>query len=169
MLMSNVRQLTAIALVGLAAGLGGGVVATSLSGGRKSAQQSADVIRAKRFEAVGENGKVIARFGLASGDLPELIMFGPDGSERLRIGLDNVYESVILMQDTKGDIRADFGHEASDTASPADDDWSLSFYAPGDSDHFSAGVGSIKSHPSRKHRGFVGVRNEAGRWSSLER
>jgi hypothetical protein len=112
---------------------------------------------------------VIARFGLASGDLPAVILFGPDGSERLRIGLDNVYEPVILMHDIKGDIRADFGHEVSDTASPIDDDWSLSFYAPGDSDHRSAAVGSMRSYPSRKHKGFVGVRDEVGRWSSLGR
>jgi len=165
MLMSNAKQLAAVALIGLVAGLAGG----SLTGCSKNVQQSADVIRAKRFEAIGENGTVIARFGLASGDLPEVILFGPDGSERLRIGLDNVYEPVILVHDIKGDIRADFGHEASDTASPTDDDWSLSFYAPGDSDHFSATVGSIRSYPSRKHKGVVAVSDEAGRWSSLRR
>lgn len=169
MLMSNAKQLAAVALIGLVAGLAGGALAVSLTGRSKNVRQSADVIRAKRFEAIGENGTLRARFGLASGDVPSVILFGPDGSERLWIGLDNIDEPVILMHDIKGDIRAYFGHEGSDTASPADDDWSLSFYAPGDTDHRSAAVGSVRSYPSRKHRGFVGVSDEVGRWSSLGR
>jgi hypothetical protein len=90
---------------------------------------------------------VRARFGLDSGDLPVIRFFGPDEKERFSIMLDNVDEPIIAMEDIKGNVRAVFGHETSDTASPSDEDWDLSFLVPGE-DHFSAELGVRKSYRS---------------------
>ena len=50
--------------------------------------------------------------------------------KRLWMGLDNVNEWLITMRDNTGEDRVYLGHETSDTASPQDDDWSVSFRGP---------------------------------------
>jgi hypothetical protein len=164
--MNKMAQIATVAFIGLIAGLAGGVLAASLIGRGKIVQPSADVVRAKQFEAVGANGTIRARFGLDSGDIPIVRLFGPDGNERFSIMLDNVDEPIIAMSDVKGNTRAYLGHETSDTANPEDDDWSLPFQAAGDVDRLAA-FGMMRSYPSRKHRGIAVVRDERGHWSSL--
>ena len=163
--MRNAKQSAAIALIGIVAGFAGGHLANSMRR-HTNVQQPTDVVRAKQFEVTGTGGVVRARFGLESGDLPTVILFGPDGTERLWIGLDNVNEPLITMRDNKGDGRVYFGHETSDTASPQDDDWSVSFRVRGESDSLAA-VGMMKSYPSRKQRGIVVGRDEFGQSSSV--
>lgn len=112
---------------------------------------------------------VRARFGLDSGDVPVMRFFGSDEKERFSIMLDNVEEPTMVMQDVKGNVRAVFGHEASDTASLSDDDWYVSFLEP-EEDHFSATLGVRRSYgpaPSHKYRGVIGSRDAKGDWHSL--
>jgi hypothetical protein len=167
--MNKIAQFAAVALVGVIAGFAGGTLAASLVARRVSIQQPPVIIRAKQFEAIGEKGVVRARFGLDRGDVPVMSFLGPDEKERFSIILDNVDEPVMMMKDTPGNTRVVFGHETSDTASPADDDWSLSFSAPNE-DYFSAEVGvkrSYRSAPFRKSRGVVKVRDAQGNWHSV--
>jgi len=167
--MSKVTQFAAVAFIGAVAGFVGGTLAVSVFARRGSIQAPPDVIRAKQFEAIGEKGVVRARFGLDSGDVPVMTFLGPDGKERFLVMLDNVDEPIMMMEDTGGNARAVLGHETSDTASPSDDDWYLSFLAPSD-DRFSAELGVRKSYrpaPSHKYRGVAGVRDVQGNWHPL--
>jgi hypothetical protein len=163
--MHNAKQSAALALLAIVAGFAGGLLANSMRG-HQNAQRAPGIVQAKQFEVIGTNGMERARFGVESGDLPTLILFGPDGKKRLWMGLDNVNESLITMRDNAGEDRVYLGHETSDTASPQDDDWSVSFRGAGDTDRL-AGIGMIKSYPSRKPRGIVVARDEFGRWSSI--
>src|SRR5579872_1278854 len=138
--MATLRQFAAVTLVGVIAGFTGGVFAASILARKGSVQKQPNVIRATQFEAIGENGRVRARFGLDTGDVPTMRFFGSDEKERFSIMLDNVEEPIMVMEDIHGNTRAVFGHETSDTASPRDDDWYLSFSEPS-KDHFSAELG----------------------------
>ena len=169
--MSKIGHFVAITVIGVVAGFIGGAFAGLMFARRSDVQKPAEVIRAKRFEAIGENGVVRARFGLDGGDVPVMRFLGPDEKERLTMMLDNTNEPLVMMEDTKGNLRVVFGHETSDTSNPGDDDWSLSFRAPGEGD-FSAALGVLKSYqpaPSHKYRGFVGMRDVKGKWHSLRR
>jgi hypothetical protein len=164
--MSLTKQIVAFALVGILAGLTGAIVAVRVSLRGSKVPNSADVVRAKTFEVIASDGRVRARLGVDSGDSPTVTFLGSDGSERLWVGLDNVDEPKLVMSDIKGNPRAFLGHVASDTASVEDDDWGLSFRGTGSSDLAEFAV--IKSYPSHKYRGIGGVRDERGRWFSIQ-
>jgi hypothetical protein len=167
--MNKLTQFAAVAFIGVVAGFAGGAFATSILARSQIFQRPPEVIRAKQFEAIGEKGVARARFGLDSGDVPMMRFLGPDGQERLTIMLDNINEPIIMMKDIKGNMRAVFGHDTSDTASPDDDNWSVSFRAPGEDDN-SAVLGVVRSYrptPTRNYRGEVGMRDVKGDWHSL--
>ena len=164
--MTSLRRFAAFALIGVVAGFVGGAFSASPFARRGAAPKQPNVIRARQFDAIGEDGKVRARFGLDSGDVPIVRLFGLGEKERFSIMLDNVDEPIMVMEDINGNTPAYLGHETSDTANPIDDDWSLSFHAPGDDDRLAV-VGMMRSYPSRKHIGAAGVRDVSGKWYSV--
>lgn len=165
--MSDKNQVMAMFLIGLLSGFGGGMLAVLTVGHGKTGSQSQAIIQAKQFDAITASGVVRARFGIESGDNPAIKLFAPNGAERLTIGLDNVDEPLIMMRDTKQNIRAVLGHETSDTASPEDDNWWLWFEANGGDDGVVSAIGMTKDYPSPKYKGVVSVRIEREHWHNL--
>ena len=126
-------------------------------------QRLPDAIQARRFEVVSASGSVLARIGVDGGDYPSIKLFAADGTPRLWMRLDYAQEPSILMSDTKNRIRAEFGHQTSDTLSPEDDNWLLSFQGTGGDDNVVAAIGMKKEYPSGKYKGGFLARVERGR------
>lgn len=164
--MNNAKQLTVVCLIGLVSGFVGALIAIFIMRHNEKALQSADVIRARQFEAVTTNGLVRARFGAKSGDDPSLELFGPDGSKRLSLVLDNVDEPLIMLRDSKENIRVVLGHVTSDTASLEDDNWALSFQVSGPDDTV-ADFGMVKRTAPLNYKGTAAVRKQGGQWNFL--
>jgi len=164
--MIKTTQTITLFLVALVAGFAGGALSVRVLTRSKTGKQAVDVIQAQRFQAVGNDGRIRAEFGVENGETPFVKMFGLDGGERFWMILDNVDEPIMMMKDVKGNIRTYWGHETSNTASLSDDDWVLGFSALNNEDAM-AQVGVLKRSLPGKHNGFVAVRDEQGRSASL--
>jgi hypothetical protein len=68
----------------------------------------------------------LAAFGLQGNDSPIMRMSGADGRSRLRMYLSQDSKPILLMEDQQGP-RLSLGVDSSDTPSPGDGDWTLTF------------------------------------------
>jgi hypothetical protein len=98
--MSNLKSLLVLTPLALVAGfLGASFAGARVS--RSDIQAADNVLRARRFEAIGDSGIVRAALAVEGGDVPIVTLYGTDGKERMELTLDNVDEPVVMMRDRK--------------------------------------------------------------------
>ncbi len=108
--MIKATHVITLFLVGLIAGFAGGALSVRVLTRETKGKQAGDVIQARRFQAVGNGGRIRAEFGVENGETPFVKMFGADGGERFWMILDNVHDPIMMMKDVKGNIRTYWGH-----------------------------------------------------------
>jgi len=72
--------------------------------------------------------------------------------------------NLIMLRDSKENIRAILGQVPLDTASLEDDNWALSFRVTGEDDTV-ADFGMIKRTVPPGYMGTAGVRAQGGQWN----
>ncbi len=91
--------------------------------------------------------------GMSSTQSPFMNLQATDGLSRVFLSLQDYQKPVFMMSDERYEGRLVLGFIDTDTPSPDDDAWGLSFRGPS-----VAGIGSFKSPVDGKYRGslFVG-------------